>query len=99
MSDMAGKTRPSLLKKTLENVETSDLSNTDKKCIKQVFEAFSEVVRCKDCKHRETDACPMYHEEYVDWDDDGYLETDIIIHDATEDNSFCSHGERNDGAK
>lgn len=96
---MAGKTRPSLLKKTLKNVETSDLSNTDKECIKNVFEAFSKVVRCKDCKHRETDACPMYHEEYIDWDDDGYWETDLIIHDATKDNSFCSHGERNDGAK
>lgn len=53
-----------------------------------------EVVRCKDCKHRGTDDCPMYHEEYIEWDDDGCLERDIIIHDATEDNSFCSHGER-----
>lgn len=47
---MAGKTRPSLLKKTLKNVETSALSNTDKECIKTVFEEFSRVVRCKDCK-------------------------------------------------
>ena len=91
---MAGKTRPSLLKKTLKNVETSALSNTDKECIKQVFEEFSRVVRCKDCKHRKTDACPMYHEEYIDWDDDGYWETDLIIHDATNDNDFCSYGER-----
>lgn len=53
-----------------------------------------KVVRCKDCKHRGTDDCPMYHEEYIAWDDDGCLERDIIIHDATESNSFCSHGER-----
>lgn len=54
---MAGKTRPSLLKKTLKNVETSALSNTDKECIKQVFEEFSRVVRCKDCKYFVSEIC------------------------------------------
>ena len=54
-----------------------------------------EVVRCKDCEHRHTFGCPMYHEEYIDWDDDGYWETDLIIHDATNDNDFCNYGERN----
>jgi predicted Zn-ribbon and HTH transcriptional regulator len=40
---MAGKARPSLRKKTLYNVEHSNLSKTDKECIKAVFERFEEV--------------------------------------------------------
>jgi hypothetical protein len=34
---MAGKARPSLRAKTLANVERSNLSNTDKECIRVVF--------------------------------------------------------------
>lgn len=53
-----------------------------------------EVVRCRDCKHRGEDGCPMYHEEYIEWDDDGYLELDIVEHDRTTDDGFCDRGER-----
>ncbi len=35
---MPGKCRPSLLAKTLENVMRANLSQTDKDCIKAVFE-------------------------------------------------------------
>lgn len=35
---MSGKTRPSLLKKTLENVKRCNLSQADKDCIQAVFE-------------------------------------------------------------
>ena len=35
---MSGKTRPSLIKKTLENVKRCNLSQTDKDCIQAVFE-------------------------------------------------------------
>ena len=50
---MPGKCRPSLRAKTLENVMRSNLSTTDKECIKAVFERCEAepVVRCKDCKH------------------------------------------------
>lgn len=41
---MSGKARPSLRRKTLENVRFCNLSDTDKKCIYAVFEA-------KDVKH------------------------------------------------
>ena len=43
-----------------------------------------EVVRCKDCKHRDTVICPMSatYEDYP-WKD-------------TRDNDFCSYGERKD---
>ncbi len=34
---MPGKARPSLIHKTLGNVERCNLSNTDKKCIQEVF--------------------------------------------------------------
>lgn len=53
-----------------------------------------EVVRCKDCKHRGDYGCPMYHEEYIEWDDDGYHESEIIDHDRTRDDGFCDLGER-----
>lgn len=39
---MSGKIRPSLREKTLYNVERCDLSQTDKNCIKQVFNKFEE---------------------------------------------------------
>ena len=48
---MAGKARPSLRKKTLENVMLSNLSVTDKECIKAVFEEADSIVRCKECVH------------------------------------------------
>jgi len=35
----------------------------------------------------------MYFEEYVSYDDDGYLESDIIEHDNTVDDGFCDRGE------
>ncbi len=53
-----------------------------------------EVVRCKDCKHRETHECPMVFYETIYFDDEGYVESETLIHDNTEDNSFCSCGER-----
>lgn len=50
-----------------------------------------EVVRCKDCKHRETFKCPMFSFEYQEWTDD-YQTTDL-----TEDNGFCQYGEKKQG--
>lgn len=50
-----------------------------------------EVVRCKDCKHRRENECPMYHEEWsVTEDGDDWLNTN----DYTKDNGFCDWGER-----
>lgn len=56
------------------------------------------IVRCKDCKHRGFSECTMYHEEWYDYDDDGYLESDIRVYDYTEDNGFCHKGEREDNS-
>lgn len=78
---MPGKCRPSLREKTLANVMRSNLSETDKECIKAVFERFVDVVRCKDCKaFGVTDYGYMY-KYWVDWI-------------PTEDDDFCSKGER-----
>lgn len=53
------------------------------------------VVRCRDCKHRHEDECPMFFEEQVDIDEgDGYYDTDYIFHDYTRDDGYCSWGER-----
>lgn len=52
------------------------------------------VVRCKHCKHRGLDECPMCHEEWYDYYDDGeYLESDFRVYDYTEDEGFCHKGE------
>lgn len=56
-----------------------------------------EAVRCKDCKRRETFDCPMYYEERIDWDDDGYTETDILVTDNTTDDGYCNCGVKADG--
>lgn len=59
-----------------------------------------EVVRCRDCKYRYDDLCPMYYVDEISWDDDGWTETDHVVHDLTKDDDFCSYGERRkeDGA-
>ena len=54
------------------------------------------VVRCLECKHRETVDCPMCHEEYYFDEDDGgdySLWTRVV-----DPNGFCSCGERKEGA-
>ena len=55
------------------------------------------VCRCKDCKHRGDYGCPMYHEEFVEWDDDGYHECEMVEYDNSVDDGFCFCGERKDG--
>lgn len=41
---MSGKARPSLRSKTLENVRYSNLSNTDKECIYEVFKRYEAII-------------------------------------------------------
>ena len=54
-----------------------------------------QVVQCKDCKHRETDDCPMYRVEWFSIDEGyGAFEDDYIIHDYTTNNGYCHYGER-----
>ena len=45
---------------------------------------YVEVVRCKDCKHREDGLCPMESVEQYPWF-------------ATKSDGFCSYGERREG--
>ena len=47
---------------------------------------------CEDCKYRNTEECPMYYEEWVSRDYDGYIESDIVVHDRTLDEGFCDRG-------
>lgn len=54
-----------------------------------------DLVRCKDCKHRETDECPMYWMEWFSEEGHGdVFEEDYIIHDYTRDDGYCNYGER-----
>ena len=52
------------------------------------------IVRCKDCKHRYTDHCPMHFEDWVEVDDDGYIGLEDIHYDNTNDDGFCNEGEK-----
>lgn len=42
---MPGKTRPSLLDKVLHNLQRSNLSETDKECIRDVFKEYVKYVK------------------------------------------------------
>ena len=81
----------------LEEVEGQ--YNNDFPTIEQIADGLLEngvtiPVRCKECKHRGDYGCPMYHEEYIEWDDDEYHESEIICYDRTRDDGFCDLGER-----
>lgn len=52
------------------------------------------VVRCKDCKFRGFDFCPMCHDEYTYDEDDG---GDYFTVDNTSDDGFCHKGAKMDG--
>lgn len=53
---MPGKARPSLRSKTLANVRRSNLSETDKECIEEIFERYEQLQKeATMCKHRPTD--------------------------------------------
>lgn len=96
---MSGKARPSLRKKTLENVRFCNLSQTDKECIFEVFrryEEMPELVRCKDCKYAYINAfsaqsgvvvCKFWSNSY---------KTELL---ATQQDDYCSYGERKDDTK
>lgn len=57
-------------------------------------EVIGELIRCKDCKHRGADDCPMYFVEWIEFDDDGYTDFADVITDNTVDEGFCNHAER-----
>ena len=78
---MAGKTRPALRQKTLENVMESNLSVTDKGCIKAVFEKMDSIVNCKDCN--------MFYPE-----SSTMLQHCTLSGVRVCDNDYCSYGER-----
>ena len=54
-----------------------------------------KIIRCKDCRNRGEDECPMRHVEMIEWEEDGYMEVDDIVHDYTEPHGYCYKGERN----
>lgn len=51
------------------------------------------VVRCRECKYRGYDSCPMCHDEYYYDEDDG---ADFWTVDNTEDDGFCNMGTKMD---
>lgn len=66
--------------------------------VRVVAEWQGEVVRCKDCIHRQTDKCPMYHEEWYTIDEgDGYFSDDWNVYDYTVDDGFCYLGDTKGG--
>ena len=62
----------------------------DKSILMSLPSAEPEIIHCKNCKHRDSNDCPMYYEEWIEIDEgDGYFDTDNIIHDWTTDEGFC----------
>lgn len=55
-----------------------------------------KIIHCKDCRNRGEDECPMRHVERIEWEEDGYIEVDDIVHDYTEPYGYCYKGERNE---
>lgn len=54
-------------------------------------EIVGELVRCKDCKHRQKlRECPMYHLNYERYE----WQLDDDCDDYTKDYGFCDRGER-----
>ena len=54
------------------------------------------VVRCRECKYRYTENCPMYfHASYWHEGYEEYVDDDT---DHTEDDYFCPAGKRKEGA-
>ena len=82
-------------------IDADELFTTPMQCArhngKPLTSLWAYVVRCRDCKRRGEFGCPMYYEEYIEWDDDGYRECDVISHDHTFDDGFCDRGERKGG--
>lgn len=79
-----------------QDIEKFTLYGVDEDLTQLTIIEAEPVVRCKDCKYRGDYGCPMYYEEYVEWDDDGYHEMEIVEHDHTVDNGFCDRGEKMD---
>ena len=87
-----------LLNMAIEALSDDSVSRRDTVTLNSPISIQAEmvaVVRCKDCKHRETDDCPMYRIEWFSIDEGyGDFEEDYIIHDYTTDNGYCHYGER-----
>lgn len=68
----------------------------DERGITRSWDEVGELVRCKDCRNMGEDECPMRHVEMIEWEEDGYIEVDDIVHDYTEPYGYCDKGERNE---
>ena len=65
-------------------------NRTMREVVYELLSAEPEIIHCKNCKHRESNDCLMYYEEWIEIDEgDGYFDTDNIIHDWTIDEGFC----------
>ena len=67
-----------------------------KRLLLQMPSAEPKIIHCKDCKSWGEDECPMRHVERIEWEEDGYIEVDDIVHDYTEPYGYCDKGERNE---
>ena len=77
-----------------------DASWAKENCLAEIEAAHTidavPVVRCRECKHRYTEDCPMYfHASYWHEGYEEYVDDDT---DHTEDDYFCQEGEREEGA-
>lgn len=67
-----------------------------KRLLLQTPSAEPKIIHCKDCRSWGEDECPMRHVEMIEWEEDGYIEVDDVVHDYTELYGYCDKGERNE---
>ena len=90
---------------TVYNMDVSDCANAEE-AVGKIYQAIGNlpnidavpVVRCKDCKHRHTDKCPMRLSE-IAYSDHGTRGYSVYTQekDKTIDDGFCHLGARKDG--
>lgn len=87
--------------KTIDEFETTPFDDYGDyqraiELIENMPSAEPKIIHCKDCRNRGEDECPMRHVERIEWEEDGYIEVDDIVHDYTEPYGYCDKGECNE---
>lgn len=62
--------------------------------VRVVAEWQGELVRCKECRKKGSDDCPMFSREWRTIMRGNECVDDFVFHDLAEPSGFCNYGER-----
>jgi len=78
----------------IDELDSTFFGNNPRDVVKATIYAMpTAITYCKYCKHRLTDECPMYEEHWEEYDDDEYIESELIMNDRTVNEGWCYKGE------